>query len=191
MFPFLSVACAGAVFLIHAVVNVVYLHRDVGIGDGFDCPLPNGYALTFIDTTEFATLYNPRGQPLWSDVRENATNDIRTMQLAGRYVLGGVDSQRVQHFGQASSAIDLYFLLDTRTGKRQDFSSYETVREAAQKVRVQVRLIPVADIYSEYRFTWFDGIAAISLFGLPIVGAVILFRRIMIVRRGRPITQPA
>ena len=35
-----------------AVVNVVLLHRDIGIVDGFDCPLPNGYALSFIDVTE-------------------------------------------------------------------------------------------------------------------------------------------
>ena len=44
-FPFACMFWAGVVFIFSAAVNVVWLHRDVGIGDGFDCPLPDGYAL--------------------------------------------------------------------------------------------------------------------------------------------------
>jgi hypothetical protein len=53
-FPVACLAWAGTVFVFQAVVNVIVLHRDIGIGDGFDCPLPNGYALSFIDDTEMA-----------------------------------------------------------------------------------------------------------------------------------------
>src|SRR4051794_11960498 len=55
LFPVVCLAWAGVVFAFQAVVNVVLLHRDIGLGDGFDCPLPNGYALTFIDVTEIGT----------------------------------------------------------------------------------------------------------------------------------------
>jgi hypothetical protein len=47
---------AGTVFVFQAAVNVVFLHRDFGIGDEFDCPLPNGYALSFTDIIDIATL---------------------------------------------------------------------------------------------------------------------------------------
>ena len=37
-FPFACLFWAGGVFIFSAAVNVVLLRRDVGIGDGFDCP---------------------------------------------------------------------------------------------------------------------------------------------------------
>ncbi len=156
LFPVVCLAWAGMVFVFQAVVNVVVLHRDIGLGDGFDCPLPNGYALSFIDVTDIGTLYNPKNQPVWSDVRENAVNDVRVMQLAGPYVLGGSDSKRLEHFGQDGSPVDSYFLLDTRTGKRTDFKTYEELRQAAQNLKVQPSLVPIDSLYSKYRFTWFE-----------------------------------
>jgi hypothetical protein len=117
-FPFACLFWAGGVFVITAAVNLVLLHRDAGIGEAFDCPLPNGYALRFIDTTDAGTVYNPKGHPVWSEVRENTVNDVTVMQLAGPYILGGVDSHRLEHFGQDISAADSWFLLNTQTGER-------------------------------------------------------------------------
>ncbi len=37
LFPFACLAWAGTVFVSQAVVNVALLHRDIGLGDGFDC----------------------------------------------------------------------------------------------------------------------------------------------------------
>jgi hypothetical protein len=81
LFPVACLAWAGTVFVFQAVVNVVVLHRDLGLGDVFDCPLPNGYALSFIDVTNIGTLYEPKNQPVWSGFRANAVNDVRVMQL--------------------------------------------------------------------------------------------------------------
>jgi hypothetical protein len=92
-FPFACLLWAGGVFVVSATVNVVWLHRDVGIGDGFDCPLPDGYALRFIDRTDVGTVY--RQNAVWSsDVRQNRVDDVTAMQIAGPYILGSVDSQR-------------------------------------------------------------------------------------------------
>jgi hypothetical protein len=184
-FPVACLAWAGTVFVFQAVVNVSLLHRDVGLGDGFDCPLPNGYALTFIDVTDIGTLYNPKNRPVWSDVRENAVNDVRIIQLAGPYVLGGSDTKRFEHFGQEGSPVDSYFLLDTRTGKRTDFKTYGELGHAAQQLKVQPRLVPIDSLYSKYRFTWFDAFAGILLGGPPLIGAALLTRWTIRLRRTR------
>ena len=51
-FPFLCVAFAGGWFVVYAFTNSTVFHRDPGVGDGWDTPLPNGYALMMIDTTD-------------------------------------------------------------------------------------------------------------------------------------------
>lgn len=134
LFPFACLIWAAGVFVGQAAVNVVLLHRDIGIGDGFDCPLPNGYALTFIDTTEAGTVYNPKGRPIWSDVGEDTVNDVRQMQLAEGYIIGAVDSKRFEHFGQDGRPVDSWFILDTRTGQRTDFKDYDALYVAAQRI---------------------------------------------------------
>jgi hypothetical protein len=89
LFPIACLIWAGAVFVFQGAVNRVLLHRDAGIGDGFDCPLPNGYALSFIDITDIGTLYKQGSHLLWNGTWENAINDVVVMELAGSYVLGG------------------------------------------------------------------------------------------------------
>ncbi len=181
--PFACLFWAGGVFVLSAAVNVVLLHRDVGIGDGFDCLLPNGYALSFIDTTEAGTVYNPKGHPVWSEVRENAVNDVTVMRLAGPYVLGGVDSHRAEHFGQDISAADSWFLLNTQTGERMDFKTLEGLKESARRSNIVLSLIPIGGLYSKYRFTWFDAFAGGLLFLPPLTAFVFLTRWTLRLRR--------
>jgi hypothetical protein len=130
----------GGVFVFSAAVNVKVLHRDFGIGDGFDCPLPNGYALSFIDTTDAGTVYNPKDRPVWSEVREDAVNDVTMMQLAGPYILGGVDSQRLEHWEQDLTVADSWFLLNTKTGERRDFKTLDGLRESARRTNITLNL---------------------------------------------------
>lgn len=185
LFPVACLAWAGAVFVFQAAVNVALLHRDIGLGDGVDCPLPNGYALSFIDVTDIGTLYNPENRPLWSDVRGNAVKGVRAMQLAGRYVLAGSDTKWLERFGDEGGPIDSYFLLDTRTGKRDDFKSYEELSQAAQELKVKPDLAPISSLYLKYRFTWFDAFAGILLIGPPLAGTLLLVRGTMRLRRRR------
>ena len=44
LFPFACIVWAAGVFISYAVINEVAFDRDAGIGDGWTCPLPNGYA---------------------------------------------------------------------------------------------------------------------------------------------------
>jgi hypothetical protein len=173
-FPFACLFWAGGVFVLSATVNVVWLHRDVGIGDGFDCPLPDGYALSFIDRTDVGTVYRPN--PAWSDVRQNAVDDVTAMQLAGPYILGSVDSHRRAHFEEEISAPDSWFLLNTTTGERKAFKTLEALSNSARQSDITLSLVPIGDLYSKYRFTWFDAFAGVLLV-LPSLTAFALLTR--------------
>lgn len=188
VFPFACLFWAGGVFVLSAAVNVLLFHRDVGIGDEFDCPLPNGYAISFIDTTDAGTVYNPNGRPVWSEVRENAVNDVTVMQLAGPYILGGVDSHRLEHFGHDFSAADSWFLLNTKTGERTDFKTLAGLKEFARRSNIALSLVPVGDFYSKYRFTWFDAFAGALLVVPPLVALAFLMRWALRLRRTRETT---
>lgn len=184
VFPFACLLWAGSVFVFQAVVNAAFLHRDIGIGDGFDCPLPNGYALSFIDTIDWGTLYDPKDGSPWSfDPNKNVVHNLRVMQLAKGYVLGGT-SDPFRRAEREEAPMDSYFLLDVRTGGRADFKSYDEFRVAALQRNIQPDLVPVGDFYLKYRWTWFDGFAAILLVGPPLIAALFLMRSTWRVRNG-------
>ena len=63
LFPSLCLAWMGVVFAFQAFINERFLHQDAGLGDAWRCPLPNGYALLMIDTTEQGFVYNLKTQP--------------------------------------------------------------------------------------------------------------------------------
>jgi len=185
VFPFACLFWAGSLFVFSAV-NVALLHRDIGVGDGFDCPLPNGYALSFIDRTDVGTVYNPNGRPLWSEVHENAVDNVTEMQLAGVYILGGVDSHRREHFEEEDiSAPNLWFLLNTKTSERKDFETLEVLKESARRRNIALSLVPIGDLYSKYRFTWFDAFAGVLLVVPPLTAFALLTRRTVRLRRTR------
>ncbi len=60
LFPFLCEAFAGGWFIAYAFINYEVFQRDPMLGDTWQTPLPNGYALMMIDTTDQGTVYNPR-----------------------------------------------------------------------------------------------------------------------------------
>jgi hypothetical protein len=128
-FPFLCLAWAGAVFVFQATVNEMVLHRDPGLGDTWECPLPDGYALLMIDTTDEGWVYNPKTQP-WGGVGEQGDTvaNVRTIQISGRYILGGSNVRSFEDFGDGPERVDSYFLLDTQAGKHANHVSYEALR---------------------------------------------------------------
>jgi hypothetical protein len=93
VFPFACFAWGAAVFVFQAIVNEGLLHRDLGMGDTWHAPLPNGYQIMMIDVTDQGWVYNPKTQP-GSGVREqeDAVAGVRKIQIAGRYILGATDS---------------------------------------------------------------------------------------------------
>src|SRR5271157_5520257 len=111
LFPFACLAWAGALFGFQAIVNEGVLQRDPGLGDAWHCPLPNGYALLMIDLTDQGWVYNPKTQPGGGvGEQEDAVAGVRIVQVAGRYILGGSDSQAFQYSGQERTQVDSYFL---------------------------------------------------------------------------------
>jgi hypothetical protein len=116
LFPFACLGWAGSVFVFYAVVNEIVFHRDPGIGDGWACLLPNGYAIEMTDVTDRGFVYNPKTRDINSGLPESndALSDVCELQLAGRYILGGTRCRvDVPHAPDDRDTVLSYFLLDT------------------------------------------------------------------------------
>jgi hypothetical protein len=186
LFPFLCLAWAGGVFVFQAVVNEIVFHRDPGLGDSWNCRLPDGYAILMIDVTDQGWVYNPKTQPGDSVTDgEDAIAGVRTLQVAGRYILGGSDTRSFEDQEKQRERVDSYFLLDTEIGKQTKFPSYEALREKAQDLGIVAKLEPIESVYSRYRFGWFDVLAIALSVTAPLIGALFLLRWTLRVRKSR------
>jgi hypothetical protein len=184
--PFGCLGWAGAVFFFQAVVNEFALHRDVGLGDTWKCPLPDGYALLMIDEMDQGWVYNPKTQPdgLGVSEQEDAVSGVRFLQLSGPYVLGGLDSKAYQ-LASEDDRIDYYFLLDTKAGSHETYPNYEVLRSKASQLGITLNLERISAVYSRYRFTWFDAFAGFLFCAPPLTVAWLLVRWIVRLRRSR------
>jgi hypothetical protein len=174
------------VFVFQAVVNETLLHRDLGLGDTWHAPLPNGYQIMMIDVTDQGWVYNPMTQP-GSGVgeREDAVAGVRNLQVAGRYILGATDSRAFENLGKDTNQVDAYFLLDTQLGKQTQFQNYEALRRRALELGIEPNLQPINTIYSKFRFGWFDVLAGLLFCMPPVIGVVVLVGWIVRLRRTR------
>jgi hypothetical protein len=173
LFPFACLAWAGVIFSFQAFVNEGVLHRDPGLGDAWHCPLPNGYEILMIDVTDYGWVYNPRTQGTSGGVgeQEDAVYGVRSVQIAGPYIIGAVDEGTPPDMG--STKIDSYFILDARTGKRTTLPNYDSLGSAARQRGIRLHLEPIDAVYSRYRFSWFDIFAGVLFCG-PILTAFLL-----------------
>jgi hypothetical protein len=186
LLPFACGAWAFAVFVTQAIINETLLNRDMGLGDTWHCPLPNGYQIMMIDVTDQGWVYNPKTQPNGGvGERDDAVSGVRLLQVAGRYILGAVDSRAFEDIGKETDRVDTYFLLDTQVGKHATFPTREELQAAAQNVDIHLDLIPIDDVYSKYRLTWFDGLTLFTLLAVPVVALVIFVRWLIRVRNTR------
>jgi hypothetical protein len=177
LFPLICLAWAGVVFAFQAAINEMVFHRDAGLGDTWNCPLPNGYALLMIDTTDQGFVYNPKTQPENAVAeQEDAVAGVRVLQVAGRYILGGSDSRSFQRSENQSEQIDSYFLLDTQIGKQTRLPSYEALRAKVRELGITANLERISSVYYRYRFTWFEVFAGLLLLLPPLVSALVLLR---------------
>jgi hypothetical protein len=187
LFPLACLAWGGAIFVFQAVVNEGILHRDLGIGDTWHAPLPNGYQIMMIDVTDQGWVYNPKTQP-GSGVaeQEDAVSGVRNVQVSGKYILGGIDSKAFEHLGKDVNSVDSYFVLDTQSGKQTRFVSYDALRQKALELRIEPNLQPINSVYSKFRFSWFDVFAGLLFCLPPLLGFLLLIRWIVRLRRTRP-----
>ena len=158
-FPFGCLAWSAVIFVFQATVNEVWLGRDAGIGDGWRCPLPNGYSILMIDVTDWGTIENSKTQ-------QEVATEVVHLQVAGRYLLGDRDRSIPTRTDSLKPNVDSYFLVDTQAGVRQDFQRKEDLETSAANLGIATRLEPISEVYSRYRFSWFDILTAF-LFGFP------------------------
>jgi hypothetical protein len=185
-FPLACLGWIAVMFAFQALVNEGLLHRDPGLGDTWHCLLPNSYEILMIDTTDQGYVFNPKTQPDNTVADQNdAIGGIRTLQLAGRYILGGYSNNPYDH--QDRTRVDSYFLLDTQIGEHAIFPSYEALRKSAEPLGIKLDLQPIASVYATYRFSWFEVVSGILTLLPPVVFAFFLCRAFLRVRRSRVI----
>ena len=185
MFPFICIVFAGAWFVAYAIINDTVFQRDPGLGDSWYTPLPNGYALMMIDTTDQGTVYNPKTQPLGGGVvgGDDAVFGVRELQVSGDLIFGARDSGYFGRIGQESTTVDSYFELNTKTGHHTEYSSLAELQHGAAAQGDQLNLQPFADVFGRYRTTWFDYTSGVILLVFPLVGFCLLVRMIWRTRR--------
>jgi hypothetical protein len=167
MFPLVCLGWGGAIFVFQAVVNEGLLHRDLGLGDTWHAPLANGYQIMMIDVTDQGWVYNPKTQP-GSAVGEQAD------AVAG-----------VRDLGKDTNQVDSYFLLDTQLGHKTQFQNYGALRHRALELGIEPNLQPIYNVYSKFRFSWFDVLAGLLFCIPPVIGVLLLTGWIVRLRRTR------
>ena len=100
-------------------------------------------------------------------------------------MFGAIDSQGFQHLGQETSAVDQYFILDTRDGKKTVFAGLDQLKAEASRLGISLHLEPIYSVYSHYRFTWFDVFAGCLLVLPPLAAIAGLGFYILRARRNR------
>ena len=183
-FPFLCTGWVGAVFVFHGIVSETLFDRDFGLGDTWHAPLPNGYHVTMIDVTDYGYISSTQTTSKGAIVEEDVFG-VRTLQVTGTYILGGVDSHASEHWEKGIDHVDNYFLLDTTKGNKTVFPDYDALRRAAQQVGVEPNLEPIYSVYSRFRFTWFGVFSGILLVLPPLIGFSMLVWLILRLRRQR------
>lgn len=185
LFPFGCVAFAGAWFITYATLNYTVFHRDPGLGDSWETPLPNGYALTMIDTTDQGTVYNPKTQPVSGGIlgQKDTVFGVRQLQVADHLIFGASDSGYFERIGQDSKLVDTYFELNTATGTQTQFKSLGELQKRAASEGISLHLREFQAVFADYRTTWFDYMAGAMLLLIPAIGFLVLARWIWMIRR--------
>ena len=83
--------------------------------------------------------------------------------------------------------VNSYFLLDTAAGKYKTFATYGQLRDASLQHGIQPTLEPIYQVYSRYRFTWFDVFVGFLFCAPPLVSGSLLLRWVLRLRRERTI----
>jgi hypothetical protein len=178
LFPYACVVFAGGWFISYWIVNEGVFHRDPMLGDTWETPLPNGYALMMIDTTDQGAVYNPKTQSGSGSIgsRGDAAFGVRQLQVSNGLIFGARDSGYFGRIGQDSKIVDTYFELDTTRNIQTEFRSLEDLQHRAASEGIQLHLREFQSVFGDYRTTWFDYLAGAILLLIPVGGFVLLAR---------------
>ncbi len=185
LFPFVCEAFAGGWFIAYAFINYEVFNRDPMLGDTWQTPLPNGYALMMIDTTDQGTIYNPKTQSGDGSIvgRDDAVFGVRQLQVSKGLIWGARDSGYFSRIGQESKSVDAYFELDTAHHTHTEFKSLDQLQQEAASKGIRLQLREFQSVFGDFRYTWFDYCAFILLLLFPTAGFVTLATWIWRIRR--------
>lgn len=179
VFPYGCIVFAGCWFFAYSTINYACFHRDPMLGDDWETPLPNGYSIGMIDTTDEGIVYATRAgmdnvsiQPTAAQIRH-----VRSLQLAGHHLYGSrqANGDSFSTTTPLESSIE-YFDVDTEKLAYTAFHTQAELQYVAQAEGSSLVLRPLETVYSMYRFTWFDYCAGGILILLPTLGAGCLMR---------------
>jgi hypothetical protein len=175
--PLFSLVWMCVTFVQYGATNATYFDRDSGIFTLPRVPLNNDYIMLFAG-------HLPAVFPKGADT--NWIMDVERLQVDGPTMLGRIG----EHYNADGHPASSYFIVDAPTRVRTNFATEEQLRAAAAKRGIALKLRDTGAIYRENRFTWFDGLAAIVLFGVPLWGMWLLIRSIVRLRKGAPSQLP-
>lgn len=123
--PIVGIASYVGSSIIAMIIISELLNIDIGFGDSWKAPLPNGYQLISVDMPENGSIYKD------SDFRIEGVNGVQQIEVMGDSVIGLASKK--------------YFLLDTKDGK---IAYYPSVLELQKKVgKSKIALISNDDYY--------------------------------------------
>ena len=70
-------------------------------------------------------------------------------------------------------------MIDTESNKRTDFATQNQLSQWAATHGFRLDLEPIANFYSRYRRTWFDGLSLALLMLPPAIAFFLLARRVL------------
>ena len=189
VYPFACLVWLLGVFVFQAWVNEALLYRDAGIGETWQTPLPNGYAVLLLDEQHDGTVFNPKTH--FSNTSDNdvhpdgpdAVSGVRVIQIENNKILGGAGPLGQYSSKAARDRVDYYFLLDTDAHTRANYDNYDDLTRAARAQGISPHLEPLFDVYERYRFTWFDLTARLLALTPVVVFGWLLWHRIRWLRR--------
>jgi len=142
------------------------------------CPLSGAYNLEISDDN--INLGEIVKRPLTGDY-ESAEGTriacVSALQVSGAHILGLADESPGG-----------YLLLDTATGKKEEFGELQQLKDAASKLGVTVKLEPPLDLWRSLRYNWFDQFLTILWLAVPVVSLGLLIGWIMKLRNEHTMT---
>lgn len=131
------------------------------------CWLPNDYGLMIGQPDTPGAVFKWGSQAWGTD----AIDGVRTLQVAGRYILGSRDSHGF--VAKPTGGIDSYFLLDTATGTVETLPTFQQLETSARALGISPKLENFYEVYSTNGMPTIrvDRVGVILLF--PILGWLI------------------
>lgn len=144
--------------------------RDLGFGDDFELPLPNGYRWVAVDVPDLATIYDPGGEPTYLD-------HVVSLQRSGDWLAGGT-SDRVDRSGDLHDvSADHWFLLNTKNREHFDATSEAQLDQLTAEHGFRLKLQPSSAFYSSHRYRWYDAVVALLLLSPGMLILLSIYRK--------------